>query len=105
MSIFGAIGEAVRKGWSVDWGTVALAGNPTSVSTNVLIEGAIVSLKTKTALALLTHAVTWFVEAATPAQLDIYGWKPTNADTTTKIAATDTETVSWIAWGPHISSA
>ncbi|KKK91369.1 hypothetical protein LCGC14_2713650 [marine sediment metagenome] len=103
MALYGALAEAVRKGWSIEFGTVALAGNPTSVATNVTIQGAMVCLNTKTALALLTHAVTYFVEAATPNQLDIYGWKPTSSSVTTLVAATDTEPVTWIVWGPIIA--
>jgi hypothetical protein len=102
MALYGALGESVRKGWVVEFGTEDLAGNPTSVTTGVLIQGAIVVLNTKTALADLTHVVTYFVETATPNQLDIYGWKATSTSVTTLIAATDTEPVSWMVWGPRI---
>ncbi len=102
MSLYGALGEAVRNGWVVEFGTDDLAGNPTSITTSVNIQGALVSLKTKTTLADLTHVVTWFVETATPNELDIYGWKTTSGSDPTMIAATDTEPVSWIVWGPRI---
>lgn len=101
MALYGALGEAVRNGWVVEFGTTALAGNPTSVTTGVLIQGAMVVLNTKTTLADLTHVVTYFVETATPNQLDIYGWKSAAADPTME-AATDTEPVSWLVWGPRI---
>ena len=102
MALYGALGEATRRGWVVEFGTEDLAGNPTSITTGVLIQGAIVVLNTKTALGDLTLAVSYFVETATPNQLDIYGWKATNSSTTTMIAATDTEPVSWIVWGPRL---
>ncbi len=102
MALYGALGEAVRKGWVVEFGVDSLAGNPTTITTNVLIQGAIVSLKTKTTLADLTHVVTWFVETATPNELDIYGWKTTSGSDPTLEAATDTEPVSWVVWGPRI---
>jgi len=102
MALYGALGESIRNGWVVEMGTVALAGNPTSVTTGVVIQGALVVLNTKTATGLLTHQVSYFVETATGNQLDIYGWKPTAAGDTTMIAATDTETVSWMVWGPRI---
>lgn len=104
MSLYGALAEAVRSGWSIEFGSVDLDGtNPKSVTTNVTIQGAMVCLKTKTTVALLTHLVTYFVEDATPNQLDIYGWKPAGSGDTTMEAATDSETVSWIAWGPIIA--
>ncbi len=102
MALYGALGEAVRKGWVVEFGVDDLAGNPTSITTSVIIKGAIVVLKTKTTLADLTHVVTWFVETATPNELDIYGWKTTSGSDPTMVAATDTEPVSWVVWGPHI---
>lgn len=101
-----ALAEAVRKGWVIEFGVLsALAGNPTTVVTNVLIEGAVVSLKTKTTLADLTHIVTYFVETATPHELDIYGWKTTSGTDPTLVAATDTEPVSWVVWGPKLGGA
>ena len=103
MALYGALAEAVRKGWSIEMGTIALAGNPTSVTTNVDIQGAMVCLNTKTALGDLTHAVSYFVETATRNQLDIYGWKPISGTDPTLVAATDTEPVTWIVWGPVIS--
>ena len=104
MALYGALAEAVRKGWSIEMGTIALDGtNPTSVTTNVDIQGAMVCLNTKTALGDLTHAVSYFVETATRNQLDIYGWKPTSSSVTTLVAATDTEPVTWIVWGPIIA--
>ena len=102
MSLLGSLAEAVRKGWAVEFGTEALAGNPTTVTTNVLIEGAMVCLNTKTTLADLTHVVTYFVETATPNELDIYGWKTTSGSDPTLVAATDTEPVTWIVWGPVV---
>ncbi len=103
MALQGALAEAVRKGWVIEFGNVALDGtNPKSVDTNVLIEGAMVSLKTKATPGVATSVVTWYVETATPAQLDIYGWKVTNSSTTTMIAATGSETVTWIVWGPKL---
>lgn len=102
MSLYGALGESVRKDWVVEFGVDDLAGNPTSITTSVNIQGAAVSLKTKTALADLTHVVTWFVETATPNELDIYGWKTTSGTDPTLIAATDTEPVSWVVWGPRV---
>ncbi len=102
MPLYGALGEAVRNGWVVEFGTDVLAGNPTSITTTVNIQGAIVSLKTKTTLADLTHVVTWFVETATPNELDIYGWKTTSGSDPTLVAATDTEPVSWVVWGPRV---
>lgn len=105
MSVMGSLAEAVRKGWAVEFGIDALSSGSVTIVTNLVIEGAVVSLNTKTALALLTGAVTWFVETATPDELDIYGWKPTSSSNPTMIAATDTEPVSWIAWGPVKSGA
>ena len=102
MALYGALAEAVRQGWAVEFGTTALAGNPTSVTTKVRIQGAVLVLNTKTALGDLTHAVSYFVETATPNQLDIYGWKPISGTDPTLVAATDTEPVSWMVWGPHI---
>lgn len=104
MAIYGALAEAVRKGWSIEFGTEALDGsNPTSVTTNVTIQGAMVCLNTKTTVADLTHGVTYFVEDATPNQLDIYGWKSTSGTDPTWAAATDNEPVTWIVWGPIIA--
>ena len=104
MPLFGALGEGVRKGWVVEFGVATLAGNPTTVTTTVNIQGAIVCLNTKTALGDLTHAVTYFVETATPDELDIYGWKTTSGSDPTMVAATDTEPVSWMVWGPPVSA-
>jgi len=105
MSLFNALNEAVRNGWAVDFGSVALDGtNPTSVTTNVIIQGALVCLNTKVALGDATQAVTWFVETATGNQLDIYGWKNISGTDPTLVAATDTETVTWMAWGVPTSS-
>jgi len=104
MSLFGSLAEAVRNGWSIEFGTEALDGsNPTSVTTNVTIQGAMVCLNTKTTIADLTHLVSYFVETATPNQLDIYGWKTTSGSDPTMVAATDTEPVTWIVWGPIIA--
>ncbi len=102
MALYGALAEAVRKGWSIEFGSVVLSSGIATATTNVNIQGAMVCLKTKTALADLTHAVTYFVETATPNELDIYGWKTTSGSDPTMVTATDTETVSWIAWGPHV---
>ncbi len=105
MALYGALGEAVRKGWVVEFGTENLvndSGNPTEVTTNVSIQGAIVCLKTKTTLADLTHVVTYFVETATPNQLDLYGWMTTSGSDPTLKASTLLEPVSWIVWGPRI---
>ncbi len=102
MAVMGALAEAVRNGWSIEMGAVALSSGIATVTLNLKIEGAMVCLNTKTALADLTHAVTWFVETATPDELDIYGWKTTSGTDPTMVTATDTETVSWIAWGPVI---
>jgi hypothetical protein len=105
MSLFNALNEAVRNGWAVDFGSVALDGtNPTSVITNVMIQGAIVVMNTKTALGDATHAVTWFVETATGNQLDIYGWMPVSGTDPTHVASTGTETVTWMAWGVPTSA-
>ncbi len=103
MSVMGSLAEAVRKGWSIEFGSVALSSGIAAVTTKVNIQGAMVCLNTKVALADLTHAVTYFVETATPDELDIYGWKTTSGSDPTMVTATDTETVSWIAWGPIIA--
>ncbi len=103
MSLYGALGEAVRKDWVVAFGVVDLDGsNPTSVTTNVSIQGATVTLKTKTTVADLTSLVTWFVETATPNRLDIYAWKNESGSDPTMAASTDTEPVSWMVWGPRV---
>ncbi len=103
MSLYGALGEAVRKDWVVEFGVDDLDGsNPTSATTNVSIQGAVVNLKTKTTLADLTHVVTWFVETATPNRLDIYAWKTTSGSDPTLEASDQTEPVSWMVWGPRI---
>ena len=102
MALHGALAEAVREGWSIQFGTVALSSGIATVVTNVRIEGAMVVLNTKTALADLTHAVTYFVEDGTPNELDIYGWKTTSGSDPTMVTATDTEPVSWLVWGQHI---
>ena len=102
MSLLGSLAEAVRNGWAVEMGTVSLSSGIATITTKVLIEGAMVCLNTKTALADLTHAVTYFVETATPEQLDIYGWKTTSGSDPTMVTATDTEPVTWIVWGPVI---
>ncbi len=103
MAVMGALAEAVRNGWSIEMGSVALSSGIATITTNIVIEGAMVCLNTKTALADLTHAVTYFVETATPEQLDIYGLKTTSGTDPTMVTATDTETISWIAWGPVIA--
>ncbi len=100
-----ALAEAVRKGWAVEFGVDSLAGNPTTIETSVLIQGAVVSLKTKTTLADLTHVVTWFVETATPHELDIYGWMTDSGSDPTMKATTLTEPVSWVVWGPKVGGA
>lgn len=105
MSVMGSLAEAVRKGWAVEFGTETLSSGIATATTSLLIEGAMVTLNTKTALADLTHAVTYFVETATPDELDIYGWKTTSGTDPTMVTATDTEPVSWIAWGPVKSGA
>ncbi len=102
MSVMGSLAEAVRKGWSIEFGSEVLSSGIATATTNLTIQGAMVCLKTKTALADLTHAVTYFVETATPNELDIYGWKTTSGTDPTMVTATDTETISWIAWGPVI---
>ncbi len=103
MALHGALAEAVRKGWSIEFGTEDLDGtNPKEVTTSVVIQGAMVCLNTKTAPAVATHLATYYVETATPNQLDIYGWKPTSNSNPTMVAATDSEPVTWIVWGPHI---
>lgn len=102
MALYGALAEAVRKGWSVEFGSVVLSSGIATATTSVNIQGAMVCLNTKVALGDLTQAVSYFVETATPNELDIFGWKNTSGTDPTLVTATDTETVSWIAWGPHI---
>lgn len=103
MSLLGSFAEAVRNGWAFDMGTIALDGsNPTSVTTKVTIQGAMLVMNTKTAPGDNTSVVTWFVETATAQQLDIYGWKPILGTDPTLVASDGTETVQWVAWGPVV---
>ena len=101
MSLFGALAEFTREGEVVARGEIALDGtNPTSVATGLKsITQAFVTLKVKAAPGTSTSLVTYFVETATPGQLDIYGWKPTATADTALVASDGTELVTWVAIG------
>ena len=104
MAIIGGLGEvaatktAGRPGQSVLVGTVSLTGtNPTTVATPFRsITGAALTLNTSTAPGTGTSDLTWTASANV---LQIYGWMPSAAGTTTLVASTGTEKVGYAVIG------
>jgi hypothetical protein len=98
MSLFGALGEAVRRDEVVVRGEVALDGsNPTDVLTGLKsISAVFVALKGSSTPGVGTSVLTYTISGQT---LSIYAWKVTNSSTTTLVASTGTETVSYIVIG------
>jgi hypothetical protein len=98
-----ALGAAVTNpvtggisGYKISTGEVALTGtNPVAVATGLTsIASCVLTLKSTTAP---TTAVLSY--GSSGGTLNVYGWMPTNATTTTLIASTGTGTVGWSCRG------
>ena len=92
MSLYGALGEAVRTGKEVLSGEVALDGaNPTVVSVPFASVDS-VSLTLKGGTVPTASVLTYTVGAGV---VNIFAWEPTDASTTTLTASDSTDTVSY----------
>jgi len=91
-------GITIESGVSMVAGVTALDGtNPTPIVTGLtLVTGFSCALAGNSTPGVGTSVLTYEISAGT---VNVYAWKVTNSSTTTLIASTGTENVSWVAFG------
>ena len=97
MSLYGAVGEAVRENKELQCGEIAVTASVTVATQFASVKAVSITQKIGTGPALGASTYTYTVSAA--GVVTIFAWKPTGAGDTTLIAATVETDVGYIILG------